>query len=343
MPTRHPNAHSTDADGSGSGLRGGPRPPFDPELTGPLEVLSGYLPPLSPDGIDAARAAAAAMTPPTAELTRGGMFALEEHLADGYHQGGPPVRLLLLRPVTAVGAVPVMYHIHGGGMVLGDAASGLDVVLDLAVGLGAAVVSVDYRLAPEHPYPAPLEDCFAGLSWLAGHAAGLDLDADRVVVAGASAGGGLAAGLALLARDHGSPALLGQMLWSPMLDDRNDTASAHQMAGAGLWDRASNATGWNALLDGRSGEPEVPPYAAPARAADLAGLPPAFLDVGSAETFRDETVSYASRLWAVGGQAELHVWPGGFHGFAVLVPDAALSRDANEASWRWLRRLLDQA
>ncbi|SEG93131.1 Acetyl esterase/lipase [Actinacidiphila yanglinensis] len=329
-------------DAAPAGRRGGPRPPFDPELAGPLKDLAAALPPLLPDGIAAARAGAAAMALSRGQLAGDGVFAVEEHLVDGY-QDGPPVRVLLLRPATAAGSAPVLLHVHGGGMVLGDPTSGLDVVLDLALELGVVVASVEYRLAPEHPYPAALEDCYAGLTWLAEHADEAGVDPGRIVVEGASAGGGLAAAVALMARDRGGPRLLGQMLSCPMLDDRNDTLSGFQMAGAGLWDRTSNRTGWDALLDGGSGGPDVSPYAAPARAADLGGLPPAFIDVGSAETFRDESVAYASRLWAAGGRAELHVWPGGFHGFAVMVPDAALSRDANDAGLRWLRRLLAQS
>jgi acetyl esterase/lipase len=124
-----------------------------------------------------------------------------------------------------------------------------------------------------------------------------------------------------------------------MLDDRNDTVSSHQMAGTGVWDRTSNATGWAALLGPRAGGPDVSPHAAPARAQDLSGLPPAFLDVGSAETFRDEVVDYASRIWQAGGSAELHVWPGGFHGFDGIAPQAALSRSARAQRLPWLRRI----
>ncbi|SEN78544.1 alpha/beta hydrolase [Actinacidiphila rubida] len=323
-------------------MHDGARPPFDPDLAGPLKVLTAQMPPLLPDGIATARAGAAAMVLSPDDLARNGQFEVQERRVDGC-QGEPPVRLLLLRPARARGPVPVICHLHGGGMVLGDPTSGLDVVLDLAAELGVAVVSVDYRLAPEHPYPAALEDGYAALTWLAGHAAEMGADPAGIIVAGASAGAGLAAALALLARDRGGPRLLGQMLSCPMLDDRNDTVSSVQMTDAGLWDRTSNATGWNALLAGRAGEPDVSPYAAPARAADLGGLPPAFIDVGSAETFRDESVTYASGLWAAGGQAELHVWPGGFHGFAVMAPGAAISRDAYDASLRWLRRLLDQS
>ena len=130
------------------------------------------------------------------------------------------------------------------------------------------------------------------------------------------------------------------MLQCPMLDDRNDTPSARQMTGAGIWDSTANRTGWTALLGDARGGPDVSPYAAPARATDLSGLPPTFIDVGSAETFRDEAVAYASRIWQAGGTAELHVWPGGCHGFAALVPRAAISRAAVAAQLDWLRRVL---
>jgi acetyl esterase/lipase len=231
-------------------------------------------------------------------------------------------------------------NIHSGGMVAGDNRTGIALLLDWAEDLGAAVISVEYRLAPETPHPGPVEDCYAGLAWTAGHAQELGIDPGRIVVVGGSAGGGLAAAVALLARDRGGPALAGQMLMIPMLDDRNDTPSAVQMAGAGVWDRADNEVGWTALLGAARGGPDVSPYAAPARASDLSGLPPAFIDVGSAETFRDEAVTYASRIWQAGGVAELHVWPGGFHGFMNLSPQAAVSRDAAAAELKWLRRIL---
>jgi acetyl esterase/lipase len=155
-----------------------------------------------------------------------------------------------------------------------------------------------------------------------------------------SAGGGLAAATALLARDRGGPHLVGQLLIYPMLDDRNDSASAAQMAGVGSWDRTANATGWWAYLGDRAGGPDVPGHAAPARVEDLGGLPPAFVDVGSAETFRDEDVAYAERLWRCGGDAELHVWPGGCHAFDFLAPEAMLSRNARATRVRWLTRVL---
>lgn len=146
--------------------------------------------------------------------------------------------------------------------------------------------------------------------------------------------------MTLLARDRNGPALLGQLLLYPMLDDRNNTPSAYQMAGAGSWDRTANNVGWTALLGDARGGPDVSPYAAPARATDLSGLPPAFLDVGSAETFRDEVITYATRLSLAGVPAEVHMWPGAFHGFDGVAPQAALSQQAREVRASWLRRVL---
>ncbi|MFF2097436.1 alpha/beta hydrolase [Streptomyces sp. NPDC058202] len=321
-------------------FRVGPPPPFDPELAAALEVIGEHLPPsLHPEMIPALREGLATLEGTDLDLTLGGAFAVEERRVPG-PQGSPDISLLICRPTGTAHAVPVVYHTHGGGMVLGDNRTGIAEILDWARELGMAVVSVEYRLAPEHPHPAPVEDCYAGLVWTGEHAAELGLDARRVIVAGASAGGGLAAAVALLARDRGGPALLGQILLCPMLDDRNDSPSSHQMAGVGVWDRTANDTGWTALLGDARGGPDASAYAAPARAEDLSALPPAFVDVGSAETFRDETVAYASRIWQAGGRAELHVWPGGFHGYDQMAPQAALSQDTKAARLRWLRRLL---
>ncbi|GAA3133865.1 alpha/beta hydrolase [Planomonospora alba] len=317
-------------------------PPFDPELAAALAVLGGSVPSsLTPGMIPLLRRGKADAPAVTEEaLRRGGAFHVEERAVPG-PAGAPDVSLLVCRPAGAAAPLGAVYHVHGGGMVLGDNRAGIDGVLDLAQELRLVVVSVEYRLAPEHPHPAPVEDCYAGLVWTAAHAGELGVDPGRVVVGGASAGGGLAAALALLARDRGGPALAGQLLMCPMLDDRNDTPSSHQMAGLGVWDRTANETGWSALLGDARGGPDVSPYAAPARAEDLSGLPPAFVDVGSAETFRDEAVAYAGRIWQAGGSAELHVWPGGFHGFDLVAPQAAISQDARAARLRWLRRLLD--
>jgi acetyl esterase/lipase len=316
--------------------------PFDPELSATLSALSADLPPaLTPEMIPLIRQGTSVMgTISDDDLRRGGRFAIEERSVPGLG-ADPDISLLICRPTAAAGTPGCIYHTHGGGMILGDNRIGVPEMLEYAEQFNLVVVSVDYRLAPETPHPGPVNDCYAGLVWTAAHAGELGFDPARLIVAGGSAGGGLAAAITLMARDLGGPALLGQLLVCPMLDDRNESPSALQMAGLGVWDRTANATGWGALLGAAAGGPDVSPYAAPARAADLSNLPPAFIDVGSAETFRDEDVTYASRIWQAGGRAELHVWPGGFHGFDGMAPTAALSRDARQARVRWLDRLLN--
>lgn len=328
-------------------------PPVDPDVRAALELL-GPAPSLTPDRIAERRAGLLALRPSDADLSGDGAFEVTEHTAPG-PAGSPGVPVLVCRPTTATATaaataatvtaaattrLPVVLYLHGGGMVVGGNRQGVDQPLAWSRELGLLVVSAEYRLAPEHPHPAPVEDAYAALLWTHRHAARLGGDPARIVVAGDSAGGGLAAAVALLARDRRGPALLGQLLLSPMLDDRNDSVSVRQTDGLGGWDRVSNETGWTALLGTARGTDAVSPYAAPARATDLAGLPPALLEAGSAEAFRDEVVAYAAALWAAGGEAELHVWPGGVHGFTALAPDAPLSRAATAARLTWLRRLL---
>ncbi|MFD5254353.1 alpha/beta hydrolase [Streptomyces bobili] len=317
-------------------------PPFDPELAAALELIKDMITPgMSMEDIETVRRSPGIALLAQVDLTADGAFEVEDRTVPGT-EGSPEISLLICRPTAPAPdrPRPVVYHVHGGGMVLGTNRVGVDQILDWARELDMVVVSVEYRLAPEHPYPAPVDDVYAGLLWTAEHAKVLGADPERIVIAGASAGGGLTAALALLLRDRGGPRPVGQVLLCPMLDDRNDTPSSHQMAGLGVWDRTANETGWTALLGEVRGGPDVSPYAAPARAEDLSGLPPAFLDVGSAETFRDEVVAYASRIWQAGGVAELHVWPGGFHGFDGFAPQAAVSRAARTAQLEWLRRLL---
>lgn len=324
-----------------SAISVGPPPPFDTELAAALQVIGEVLPSgITPEMIIPMREAPPPIPPMTNDdLSAGGMFEVEERAVPG-RPGDPDVSLLICRPTNAPGPVPVFYHMHGGGLVVGDSRFGVPEVHDWAKEFGAALVSVDYRLAPEHPYPAQIDDCYAGLVWTAEHAAELGIDPGRIILVGASAGGGLSAALALLSRDRGGPVPFAQMLLCPMLDDRNDTPSSQQMAGLGIWDRTANDTAWTAALGDQRGGPDVPAYAAPARATDLAGLPQAFIDVGSAETFRDETLAYATRLWQAGGAAELHVWSGGFHGFDFFAPQAGLSHEARAARTRWLHRVL---
>ncbi|MDT0330221.1 alpha/beta hydrolase fold domain-containing protein [Nocardiopsis lambiniae] len=316
-----------------------PPPPFDPELAASLALLGDQIPPsITPDLIGPMRAARADQAV-EGDFTHEGHYT--EHALTVKGHDGADVPLILWRPTWTDAPTGLLYWIHGGGMIVGThRGSEIPELLAMAHSLGLAVASIGYRLAPEHPHPTPVEDCYSGLVHLTDPTAHPALDAARVIVGGASAGGGLAAATALLARDRGGPRLSAQLLVYPMLDDRNDTVSAHQMAGLGVWDRTSNDTGWSALLGEARGGPDVSPYAAPARATDLSNLPPAFLDVGSTETFRDEIVDYATRLWQAGGIAELHVWPGAFHGFDNFAPHAALSREAAAARLSWLHRTL---
>ena len=318
-----------------------PPPPFDPELGAALPAIAEMMPgPLTADLIETMRGGNA-LAPVTDEmLSREGRFTVEERTVPGL-DGDPDISLLICRPTATDRELGCLYHTHGGGMIIGDNRTGVPDLLDWAEEFGLVVVSVEYRLAPETPHPGPVDDCYAGLVWTAAHAEELGFDPARLLIGGGSAGGGLAAAVALTARDKGGPALIGQMLMCPMLDDRNDTVSSRQMDGLGVWDHTANNTGWTALLGAARGGPDVSPYAAPARATDLSGLPPAFIDVGSAETFRDEDVAYATRIWQAGRVAELHVWPGGFHGFDMMVPQAQVSQDAKAARVRWLRRILD--
>lgn len=319
-------------------LRAGP--PVDPELAPILTRLVEHMPrSLTPDVIDVVRETSGRYEPDDEQLRRGGQVEVEELLVPG-PAGAPDVRVLVCRPSGAPVLRGTVLYTHGGGMVMGSARTGLEPLLDWVTELQVAIVSVDYRLAPEHRHPAPVEDCYAALLWTEAQLGRLGAPAGHVVIAGGSAGGGLAAAVALLARDRRGPQMLGQVLMSPMLDHRCDLPSTYEVDGYAIWDRTSNLSGWAALL-GAAGDGTVSPYASPALAEDLSGLPPAYIDVGSAEALRDEGVQYASRIWQAGGEAELHVWQGGFHGFDTLAPTAQVSIAARARRTEWIRRLLD--
>ncbi len=313
------------------------RPPYDPELGAVLDAML-------PNGavamtLHAIEGARSRFPLPDMDETLSGRAVAHQTVAVA-RAGAPDLILSVLSSTAApVSATPpAVYYMHGGGMILGHRLVGLDSFLRWIEELGVTVVSVEYRLAPEDPYPAALNDCRDGYLWMHAHARDLGIDASRTVVAGKSAGAGLAAGLALQLRDEGHPVPIAQLLCYPMLDDRDASASCRQFDGVGVWDRRSNRVGWEAYLGDRRGSVEVPVYAAPARAEDLSGLPPAYIEVGSSEVFRDEDVAYASRLWAAGVQAELHVWPGAFHSFDSFAPQAELSQAAENARVAWLRR-----
>jgi acetyl esterase/lipase len=314
-------------------------PPYDAELAPVVESVAGSgAMTITLEALPALRDNIGLFVPSDDTLRRGGAVELEPVTFPGA-QSELDLDALLLRPAGGVTSGVGVLYIHGGGMVTGNHRFGLEEVAAWVEELGVVALSIDYRLAPEHPHPTPVEDCYAGLVWARDHAADLGFDAGRLLVAGVSAGGGLAAGVALLARDRLLPPILGQILLEPMLDDRLDTPSSFELDGDGIWDRQANLVGWTALLGDARGGPDVSPYAAPARAEDLSGLAPAYLDVGSVEVFRDEVVSYAARIWQAGGTAELHVWSGGFHGFDLFAPGSALAQEAAAARVNWIRRL----
>ncbi|MFF8772197.1 alpha/beta hydrolase [Kitasatospora sp. NPDC015120] len=314
-----------------------PRPAFDPELEAVLAALGDRIPPtMTAEMIPHMRRASPSEV--TDDMLRAAGLTRRDVTVPGHL--GDDITVSVIAREDHQGLGPGIYHTHGGGMVSGDRFSGLVQVLPWVADHDAVLVTVDYRLAPEHPDPYPVEDSYAGLLWTAEHARELGMDPDRLLIAGQSAGGGITAGIALMARDRQGPALAGQVLIYPMLDDRDRTVSSAQFDGAGVWDRGSNLMGWNALLGERRGTDDVSVYAAPARATDLTGLPPAFIDCGSAEVFRDEDVAYATALWHAGVQAELHIWPGGFHGFDLTAPHTALAHAMTAARNAWVARTL---
>jgi len=314
------------------------RPPFDPELATFLTALQARGPfTLTTEMLPRMRA----LEVTEDELDQGLRDrGLERRTWTVPGHQGDPVALAVIQRTGRTGTAPCFYTMHGGGMMFGHHLGNLDSYDDWLLTHDVVLVSVDYRLAPEHPDPYPVEDCYAGLVWTAAHAEALGIDSDRIVLVGSSAGGGLAAGTALLARDRGGPGLLGQILLSPMLDDRDATVSTQQIDGVGVADRDMTRFGWTAYLGDRRAGEDVSVHAAPARATDLSGLPPTYLDCGSAEVFRDETVAYASGLWAAGVHTELHVWAGAFHGFTTMVPAATVSRAATAALASWTDRIL---
>ena len=315
------------------------RPPFDPELEAAMALVGDQMP----------STLTAEMIPLLRQSSVGGEEEIFTVLAErGFTYRDVPITghdddeivVTVIEKKGRTGTGPGFFHTHGGGMIIGDRWLGVVGFLDWAERFNGVIVTVEYRLAPEFPDPYPVEDCYAGLLWTAEHADELGIDLSRLMIGGGSAGGGLAAGTALLARDRKGPSLIGQLLIYPMLDDRDESVSTRQIDGVGVWDRGSNVTGWTALLGDRKGTDDVSIYAAPARATDLSGLPPAFIDCGSAEVFRDEDVAYASKLWEAGVQAELHVWAGGFHAFEAFAPHTAGAQARGAARDNWVNRLL---
>ncbi|MEV0703196.1 alpha/beta hydrolase [Saccharopolyspora sp. NPDC050389] len=303
---------------------------LDPELAAALPAL----PDLHIQDLAGARARMRQLAADVAP----GEVVMTDHAVPGADDGSVQVRVC--RPPAATGPLPALLLLHGGGFVMG----GLDAVtaqaVDLCARVPAVVVAVDYRLAPEHPYPAALQDCEAALRWTASESGALGVDADRIGVYGMSAGGGLAAALTLLVRDRGGLSLCFQLLDAPEVDDRLDTASMRAFVDTPLWNRADAVLSWRHYLEG-CGE-TVPPYAAPARASDLSGLPPAYVSVYENDPLRDEGLYYASGLLHGGVSVELHLFPGTFHRSAI-VTSAAVSRRQNAETVDAIRRGLSSS
>jgi acetyl esterase/lipase len=297
---------------------------FDPELQSFVELL----PTTSLDDLESARAGILEIIGPlNAGIDTDGIV-ITDHLVRGT-DGAPDVLVRVYAPDgdTPAGGRPGLLDIHGGGFVVGSIDMQHGMCVPIARELGAVVATVEYRLAPEHPFPAALEDCYAALRWLHDRADDLGVDRDRIGVAGQSAGGGLAAATALLARDRGGPALCFQFLGIPELDHRLDTPSMRSFTDTPMWDRGSAIKSWQMYLGPEAGD--VSPYASPAIAADLSGLPPAYVSTMEFDPLRDEGITYALRLLQAGVPVELHSFPGTFHGSAVI-PTAAVSRRGNE-------------
>ncbi|AST90820.1 MULTISPECIES: alpha/beta hydrolase [Sutcliffiella] len=295
---------------------------IDPELRAMLDIF----PPLNLDDVQATRKAmedAAQLT----ELPVDEEVVVSNRMVPG-PEDNPYVRVRIYEPKEKTEKLPGLLWIHGGGYVLG-APEGDDLLCQRFVKeANCVVVSVDYRLAPEHPYPAPLEDCYAALQWFAKKVDELGVDASRIGVGGQSAGGGLTAALALLARDRNGPELCFQMPLYPMIDDKNNSPSSLEITGNLIWNHDLNEKGWSMYLNGKNGKDDVPAHAAPSRATDLTNLPYTYTCVGQLDPFRDETLDYVKRLCQAGVDVEFHLYPGAYHGFETLNPAAAVSQRA---------------
>jgi len=301
----------------------------DPELRPAAQaMLAQKFPPLTRAGLPAMRASwvAPPTLPPPAP-------AVELRTVPGL-AGDPAVAVQLIGAAPGASPLrPAILHIHGGGMISGRAQNMTAFCQTLAADLGCVVVNVDYRLSPETPFPGPVNDAYAALVWLFRNAATLGVDPARIAVMGESAGGGLAALVAIAARDRGEVPLCYQALLYPMLDDRTGTVPMQPAVRPIGWSAEANVFGWSCFLGVPAGSDRVPRQAVPARAADLAGLAPCFIGVGAIDLFAQEDIDYARRLIVADVPVQLHVTPGAYHAFDFVVPQARVSREFT-AAWQ---------
>ena len=313
---------------------------LDPDLKAFVPIFTNFL---NLDDIPAARTGLAVMLEQGAALLPvfDDVVTRDEHVPRP--KGGPDVMLRIYRPKGVRSVLPVIYFIHGGGMVLGSVVGNDVDCKSLVREVKCVVVSVEYRLAPEHPYPAPIEDCYAGLKWLTAHSKTLKVDPKRIAVMGPSAGGGLAAGLCLLARDRKEIKVAYQVLIYPMIDDTNVKSAKAAKNDFYVWSRANNLAGWKAYLGKRFGQTNIPIYAAPSRAKNVAGLPPTYICSGDMDLFLLEDLAYARKLAEAGVPLDLHVYPGAFHGFDSLAPTAKVSQRATQDVVRALKQAFSRS
>jgi len=316
------------------------RPPYDAELAAALALVNDQLPStITPDMIEAMRSAP--VTAPIEEVLEGRNISHREVTIPGYKGFGITVSIFARNGHESG---PGIYHTHGGGMIIGDRFTGMEVPLEWVERFGAVCVSVEYRLAPEFPDPYLIEDCYAGLVWTAEHAGELGINTDRFIIAGASAGGGLAAGTALLARDRQGPRLTGQVLIYPMLDDRTGSSrKIPEHIGVFGWNEETNRFGWECFLGQAPGTDQVPMAAVPARIENVAGLPPTFIGVGALDLFVAENLAFAQRLMDAAVPVELVVMPGAIHGFDTMVPKSAVAQRFTQLKLAALRRTFGKA
>jgi acetyl esterase/lipase len=312
------------------------RPPFDPALA--AGRASYNIP--NPINLEQLRQFAGAFDAEGVLKT----FPNHEHkeyklTSSEYYESNGAILSVFRSKTSTSNKRPCLYFIHGGGQIAGNRFSPLAAIMCLFEEIDVVAVTIEYRLAPDHPAPAGLEDCYAGLLWIAHNAEELGIDAGKILVFGGSGGAPLAAGCVLIARDKQYPKVYAQMLHTPMLDDRAITVSSKQFHQDAPWCGITNTQAWDMVLGDKRGGPNVNELWAPARAKDLSGLPPTFIDAGECEVFRDEAVAYASKMWECGNTAELHIWPGCHHGFDVLGRTAPVTYASVAARVAWIRRI----